>query len=118
MKSLQQAAKPKNKQKISRKKAPQCGAFFVHKQCKKNNRKIFVLCCILYIFAKHLKSIFKYKTMKNILIIGAGGQIGSELTRNLRDIYGDNHVICSDLRPLKGQDYERGPIETTLLINI
>ena len=49
--------------------------------------------------------------MKNILIIGAGGQIGSELTRNLRDVYGDNHVVCSDLRPLQGQDYERGPIE-------
>lgn len=49
--------------------------------------------------------------MKNILIVGAGGQIGSELTRNLRDIYGDDHVVCSDLRPLKGADYERGPIE-------
>ena len=49
--------------------------------------------------------------MKNILIIGAGGQIGSELTRNLRDIYGDDHVVCSDLHPLKGEDYERGPIE-------
>ena len=49
--------------------------------------------------------------MKNILIIGAGGQIGSELTRNLRDIYGDDHVVCSDLRPLKGEEYERGPIE-------
>lgn len=49
--------------------------------------------------------------MKNILIVGAGGQIGSELTRTLRDIYGDNHVVCSDLRPLKGDPYERGPVE-------
>ena len=49
--------------------------------------------------------------MKNILIVGAGGQIGSELTRNLRNIYGDDHVVCSDLRPLKGEIYERGPIE-------
>lgn len=49
--------------------------------------------------------------MKNILIIGAGGQIGSELTRTLRDIYGDSHVVCSDLRPLKGEVYERGPVE-------
>lgn len=49
--------------------------------------------------------------MKNILIIGAGGQIGSELTRTLRSIYGDSHVVCSDLRPLKGEVYERGPVE-------
>lgn len=49
--------------------------------------------------------------MKKILIVGAGGQIGSELTRTLRDKYGDNNVVCSDLRPLKGEIYERGPIE-------
>ena len=49
--------------------------------------------------------------MKNILIVGAGGQIGSELTRNLRNIYGDANVVSSDLRPLKGEIYERGPVE-------
>src|SRR5574344_237615 len=49
--------------------------------------------------------------MKKILIVGAGGQIGSELTRTLRDKYGDNNVVCSDLRPLTGEIYERGPIE-------
>lgn len=49
--------------------------------------------------------------MKNILIIGAGGQIGSELTLKLRDTYGDSNVVCSDLRQLSGDVYERGPIE-------
>lgn len=49
--------------------------------------------------------------MKNILIIGAGGQIGSELTMKLRDNYGDSNVVCSDLRQLSGDVYERGPIE-------
>lgn len=49
--------------------------------------------------------------MKRILIVGAGGQIGSELTKLLREKYGNDNVICSDLRPLKGEIYESGPIE-------
>lgn len=36
---------------------------------------------------------------ENILIIGAGGQIGVELTENLSAIYGHQHVIPSDLKP-------------------
>jgi len=35
--------------------------------------------------------------MKNILILGAAGQIGSELVPYLRNIYGDCHVVASDL---------------------
>jgi len=35
--------------------------------------------------------------MKNILILGAAGQIGSELVPYLRNIYGDSHVVASDL---------------------
>lgn len=34
-----------------------------------------------------------------ILIIGAGGQIGLELTENLSKIYGNDQVIPSDLKP-------------------
>jgi len=49
--------------------------------------------------------------MKKILIIGAGGQIGSELTHKLRNEYGNNNVVCSDLRQLQGEVYESGPIE-------
>jgi nucleoside-diphosphate-sugar epimerase len=36
--------------------------------------------------------------MKNILIIGSQGQIGSELSNELRNRYGQEHVICSDVR--------------------
>ncbi|MFI3315980.1 MAG: NAD-dependent epimerase/dehydratase family protein [Rikenellaceae bacterium] len=48
--------------------------------------------------------------MKNILIIGAGGQIGSELTTYLRSIYGASHVVATDVRECRelAQD---GPFE-------
>ncbi len=35
--------------------------------------------------------------MKNILVIGAAGQIGSELVPFLRSIYGESHVVASDI---------------------
>lgn len=46
-----------------------------------------------------------------ILIIGASGQIGSELTVKLREIYGADKVIASDIR--KGSDalVDSGPFE-------
>ena len=48
--------------------------------------------------------------MKNILIIGACGQIGSELTPFLRNIYGTDHVVAADcIYPLKGDLAESGP---------
>lgn len=36
--------------------------------------------------------------MKKVLIVGAGGQIGSELTLHLRNIYGNQNIIATDLR--------------------
>jgi threonine 3-dehydrogenase len=39
-----------------------------------------------------------------ILIVGAGGQIGTVLTQALREAYGANNVVASDMRPLPGQD--------------
>ena len=36
--------------------------------------------------------------MKRILIVGAGGQIGSELTTHLRKIYGGKNVVATDVR--------------------
>ena len=32
--------------------------------------------------------------MKNVLVIGATGQIGSELTMELRSRYGNSHVVA------------------------
>ncbi len=48
--------------------------------------------------------------MKRILIVGAGGQIGSELTTYLRGIYGANNVIATDVRENKEMG-EQGPFE-------
>lgn len=50
--------------------------------------------------------------MKNILVIGAFGQIGSELTLSLRKDFGDNHVIASDINPRKDSPLAAGPIVT------
>lgn len=36
--------------------------------------------------------------MKNILIVGAGGQIGSELVPHLQRIYGADHVVATDIK--------------------
>ncbi len=38
-----------------------------------------------------------------ILIIGSNGQIGLELAENLRKFYGENNVVCSDVRMLENQ---------------
>ena len=39
--------------------------------------------------------------MKKILIVGAGGQIGSELVPYLRSIYGASNVVATDVRECK-----------------
>lgn len=51
--------------------------------------------------------------MKNILVIGGTGQIGSELTMKLRGIYGDGHVVCGYIPNAapKGELMESGPAE-------
>lgn len=51
--------------------------------------------------------------MKNILVIGATGQIGSELTMKLREIYGNSHVVCGYIATSKprGELRESGPYE-------
>lgn len=50
--------------------------------------------------------------MKNILVIGSSGQIGSELTLELRKRYGNNNVVATDLNNGKsGPLYDSGPFE-------
>ncbi len=52
-----------------------------------------------------------------ILVTGALGQIGSELTIALREIYGNENVISSDLRDEKDVDKEYLPYEKLDVLN-
>lgn len=49
--------------------------------------------------------------MKKILVLGSGGQIGSELTMRLREVYGGANVVATDLNPerLTNAIQESGP---------
>jgi nucleoside-diphosphate-sugar epimerase len=52
---------------------------------------------------------------ENILVIGANGQIGTELVVNLRSRYGDEAVIASDIHPSEHHLIKDGPFE---LVNV
>ena len=57
--------------------------------------------------------------MQKILVTGAIGQIGSELTMVLREKYGYENVIASDYRePKSGKLLESGPFELVNCLNI
>jgi nucleoside-diphosphate-sugar epimerase len=49
--------------------------------------------------------------MKRILITGALGQIGTELTLKLRKIYGEDFVIATDIRKNNSEASQNGPFE-------
>ena len=50
--------------------------------------------------------------MKKILVTGALGQIGSELTLHLRNIYGNDNVVISDIKPSDPEGaLQNGPYE-------
>ncbi|CAA0252552.1 NAD-dependent epimerase/dehydratase. Putative L-threonine 3-dehydrogenase [Tenacibaculum maritimum] len=56
--------------------------------------------------------IFEFLRMSDtILILGACGQIGTELTQKLREIYGDKNVIASDIREGSPEMMESGIFE-------
>ena len=57
--------------------------------------------------------------MKNILIIGATGQIGSELTMKLRGVYPNGNIVAGYIpaAPPKGELLETGPSELVDITN-
>lgn len=48
---------------------------------------------------------------ETILILGASGQIGNELTLKLRAVYGNNNIIASDIREGNADMMSSGPFE-------
>ncbi len=48
---------------------------------------------------------------ENILVIGACGQLGTELVESLRAIYGTNNVVASDIRKSTHSVFAEGPFE-------
>ena len=46
-----------------------------------------------------------------ILVLGASGQIGTELTQKLRELYGNQHVIASDIKEGTPEMMASGPFE-------
>lgn len=52
-----------------------------------------------------------------ILILGACGQIGSELTLKLRKVYGNDNVVASDIREGKEELMGSGPFEIINAMN-
>ncbi|MGZ9869030.1 L-threonine 3-dehydrogenase [Priestia endophytica] len=50
--------------------------------------------------------------MKKVLVTGALGQIGSELTLKMREIYGYDNIIATDIRRTESDVVQSGPFET------
>ena len=63
-------------------------------------------------------SIKKYDFMNKILVIGCAGQIGSELTLELRKMYGDSNVVASDIRQADADITESGPFEIANVLEV
>ncbi len=49
--------------------------------------------------------------MDNLLVIGAAGQIGSELVVELRKIYGGEHVFATDIKQPSPDVFDGGPFQ-------
>ena len=55
------------------------------------------------------------RTSDKILVIGSSGQIGTELVQNLRDIYGIDNVVASDVKVT--DQAKEGPFEVIDVMN-
>jgi nucleoside-diphosphate-sugar epimerase len=55
---------------------------------------------------KHQNKGFEREPMKRILVTGASGQVGSELVPALRQRYGAQNVLATDIRPPNGDPSE------------
>lgn len=55
--------------------------------------------------------------MEKILIIGAAGQIGSELTMALRGVYGNENVFATDIKQPPSDVVESGPLQILDVMN-
>jgi RNA polymerase sigma factor (sigma-70 family) len=77
---------------------------------KDRNRKKYFIKIEMIHFTKTLYLHQQTNTkMTKILIIGACGQIGTELTLRLRAEYGNDNVIASDIRQLEHIEYTPAP---------
>ena len=74
---------------------------------------VFIVCFNIFHYFRTIKIQFE---MKKILIVGAGGQIGSELVPYLRGIYGAENVVATDVRECKGLG-DDGPFEVLDALN-
>lgn len=57
------------------------------------------------------KALSKYKVMKKVIVIGASGQIGTELVLELRKRFGNENIIASDLKDSPKDILSNGPYE-------
>ena len=48
---------------------------------------------------------------EKIIILGSEGQVGTDLAATLRDVYGKNNVVCSDIKPATEEKRDMGPYE-------
>ena len=55
--------------------------------------------------------------MEKVLVIGASGQIGSELTMALREVHGNENVFATDIKQAPQDILESGPFQILDVLN-